>query len=105
MQPVQELLNRIRWDVSFGDAEFSVAYYDRVTNRLVTVPFRELCFDSDDHFSFGITDEIGAIHWVPYHRVRALYRNGDLVWQRVGSELAESLAVEKAWQRKSDEAG
>lgn len=82
MLPVQELLNRIRWDKAYAKGEFRVAYFDRVANSVTTVPFRELRFDSEDHFAFGVVDEVGEIHWVPYHRVRALYRNDEVIWQR-----------------------
>jgi len=32
VQPLEELLNRIKWDVEFGKAEFALAYYDRVVH-------------------------------------------------------------------------
>lgn len=83
MQPVQELFSRIRWDADFGHGEFSLDYYDRVSNTLITVPLQEIYFDPDNHFAFGVADEIGETHWVPYHRVRAVYRNGNCIWQRV----------------------
>ena len=90
MLTVQELLSRIRWDKDYAKGAFSIAYYDRVANVVKTVPFRELCFDNDDHFAFGVVDEVGEIHWVPYHRVRALYRNGEVIWQRpVGSDVLD----------------
>ena len=89
MQPVQELLSRIRWDKAYGAARFSVAYYDRVAQEVKIVPFRELCFDSDDHFAFGVVDEIGEVHWVPYHRVRALYRNDAVIWRRAATTSAD----------------
>jgi uncharacterized protein (UPF0248 family) len=82
MQPIQELLSRIRWDKEFGNAEFSVGYYDRLEDRLIRVPFKELYFDPDDHFGFQVLDEEGVNHHIPYHRVKALYRNGERIWQR-----------------------
>lgn len=82
MQPVQELLSRIRWDKDYAKGTFSVAYYDRIEKAVTTVPFRDLVFDREDHFAFGVVDEVGEIHWVPYHRVRTLYRDGEIIWQR-----------------------
>lgn len=82
MTPIHELFSRIRWDPDFGAADFIVGYYDRVTKHIVRIPFRELLFDTQDHFSFQLLDEEGALHSVPYHRVRELYRNGELIWRR-----------------------
>lgn len=82
MQPVQELLNRIRWDANWAKDEFRIGYYDRVDQRVVVVAFRELVFPKDDHFSFEFIDKKGELHSVPYHRVKAVYRNGRLIWHR-----------------------
>jgi len=33
MIPIQELLNRIKWDKSFGAGRFEITYYDRVEEK------------------------------------------------------------------------
>jgi len=82
MKPVQQILNRIRWDEDFAKHQFTIAYYDRVEKDLISVDFSELQFSSDDHFSFSFVDEFGEIHSVPYHRVKAIYSDGVLIWHR-----------------------
>ncbi|WP_024299423.1 DUF504 domain-containing protein [Methylomicrobium lacus] len=82
MKPVQEMLNRIRWDEAWADDEFKIGYYDRVEQRIVVVAFKEIFFPKDDHFSFDLIDQEGEWHSVPYHRVKAIYRNGRLIWHR-----------------------
>jgi len=82
MKPVQEMLNRIRWDEAWADDEFNIGYYDRVEQRVVVVAFKEIFFPKDDHFSFDLIDQEGEWHSVPYHRVKAIYRNGRLIWHR-----------------------
>jgi uncharacterized protein (UPF0248 family) len=82
MTPIQELLNRIRWDEEYGKADFSVGYYDRVEEKLIKVSFRELYFEKEDHFAFQIIDEEGETHNIPLHRVKELYRNGKCIWHR-----------------------
>lgn len=82
MQPVQELLNRIRWDQDYATADFEVGYYDRVENRVVRVPFQELSFPPDNHFAFELWDSNGELHHVPFHRVREIYRNRRCIWSR-----------------------
>jgi len=79
---IRELLNRIRWDREFGQADFAVGYYDRLEDRVIIVPFDALFFDPDDHFSFELSDRSGQVHTVPLHRVCAVYRNGECIWQR-----------------------
>ncbi len=82
MVTIRELLNRIRWDREFGQADFALGYYDRLERRVIVVPLAELSFDPDDHFSFLLTDAAGQLHTVPLHRVCAVYRNGECIWQR-----------------------
>lgn len=84
MIPIHELLSRIRWDASFADAEFAPGYYDRVAHKVIVVPFSEITFVPDDRFAFEVTDREGELHSVPFHRVRDVYRNGELIWRRDG---------------------
>lgn len=82
MQPVQDILNRIRWDEHWAADEFKIGYYDRVEDRLIVVEFSEIHFPKGDHFTFEVIDIDGELHSVPYHRVKAIFRNGDLIWHR-----------------------
>jgi uncharacterized protein (UPF0248 family) len=82
MIPVHELLSRIRWDEAFGKADFVIGYHDRVSGKVEYVPFTQLAFPADDHFRFVLVDEEGAVHNIPYHRVREVLRNGERIWYR-----------------------
>ncbi len=82
MQPVQDLLHRIRWDPAFAAADFAIGYYDRVADRIVQVPFAALHFPADDHFAFELYDGSGEARRVPFHRVREVYRDGRCIWRR-----------------------
>lgn len=84
MIPIQELLSRIRWDPGFGDAQFTLGYYDRVENRIMRIALREVRFDPDDRFDFRLFDPDGREHRVPLHRIREVYRDGALIWKRPG---------------------
>lgn len=81
MIPIQDLLNRIRWDGHYG-GDFVIGYYDRIVGAIVRVRFAEISFPPDDHFAFVVIDAEGAAHSVPYHRVREVYRDGELIWRR-----------------------
>jgi uncharacterized protein (UPF0248 family) len=82
MTPIQDLLHRIRWDPEFGDAQFEIGYWDRIARRIVRVPFQRVRFEKTSSFAFDATENDGSVHTVPLHRVRAVWRNGALIWQR-----------------------
>jgi uncharacterized protein (UPF0248 family) len=80
--PIHELFNRIRWDREYAGAEFEVGYYDRLEERIIRVTFRQLYFDPEDHFNFQLLDAEGERLTIPLHRVKSLWRNGELIWHR-----------------------
>ena len=82
MIPIQQLLQRIRWDAEFGRAEFVFGYYDRVRRGIVRVPFDAMRFQPGDPLSVTAVDDDGSVHHVPLHRIREVYRNGELIWRR-----------------------
>jgi uncharacterized protein (UPF0248 family) len=82
MIPIQALLQRIRWDTEFGRGEFLVGYFDRTRHGLVSVPLASLRFRAGDHFAFSAIEADGSVHEVPFHRVREVRRDGELIWQR-----------------------
>jgi uncharacterized protein (UPF0248 family) len=83
MKPVREMLSRIRWDKIWAGNEFKIGYYDRVEQRILVVSFKEIIFPGENHVSFDVIDHEGKQHSsVPYHRVKAIYRNGRLIWNR-----------------------
>lgn len=82
MIPIQELLSRIHWDRKFGHAQFVLGYYDRIERQIVKVPLARIVFEADSPGSFEAIEEDGSVHSVPYHRVREVYRDGELIWRR-----------------------
>lgn len=86
MIPIQQLLQRIRWDAEFGRADFVIGYYDRVTHGIVRVPLAQVQFEPGEHFAFTAVEADGSVHEVPLHRIREVTRNGVLIWQRPAPE-------------------
>ncbi len=82
MIPIHELLNRIRWDKEFGKGNFEIGYLDRVEGDIIVVPFKEVYFKKADHFSFQVIDSEGETHSVPFHRIKEIYKDGELIWHR-----------------------
>lgn len=61
MQPIKQLLDRIRWDREFGRGEFELGYYDRLERRVVRVPLGEIVFAPDASGFFEFMDGEGEI--------------------------------------------
>jgi uncharacterized protein (UPF0248 family) len=81
MQPLHELLHRIRWDPEFGKGKFELAHVDRVVGQDQIVPFAAIRLDEGSGM-FTFTDEDGVVRRVPLHRVRTVYKDGVVVWRR-----------------------
>jgi uncharacterized protein (UPF0248 family) len=82
MIPIQDLLHRIRWDPEFGCGEFVIGYYDRIEHEIILVPFREIRFPKDGPGIFELLDHEGQTHSIPLHRVKSVYKDGELIWHR-----------------------
>jgi uncharacterized protein (UPF0248 family) len=82
MIPIHELLARIRWDPQFGGGRFELAYLDRTKKALVRLPLERIRTDPQNRFGFEALEEDGSVHSVPYHRVRAVWCDGQLIWSR-----------------------
>ena len=84
MIPIQDMLHRIQWDPEFGNARFSIGYYDRIEGEIIRVSFQRIHFPPGEHFAFDAVDEDGTTRMVPLHRVREVWRDGKLIWERKG---------------------
>ena len=82
MQPIHELLNRIHLDPEFGRGSFEIGYFDRFEKKIIRVSFNEVTQMPDNKFSFHVFDEDGIAHCIPMHRVREVYKDGELIWKR-----------------------
>ncbi len=82
MIPIRQLLDRIRWDTAFGRADFEIGYYDRMKDRIVQVAIRQVSFTAGNHFSIEAINAEGEPCMLPLHRIRQVFRNGELIWER-----------------------
>jgi uncharacterized protein (UPF0248 family) len=82
MTPIHELLNRIRWDKEFGRGRFEIGYYDRHEDAVQRVAFREVVFPEGERHTFEVMDESGILRSIPFHRVREVIKDGQIIWQR-----------------------
>jgi uncharacterized protein (UPF0248 family) len=82
MLPIQQLLSRLRWDPRYRRGYLEIGYYDRQERRLRVVPFVALWFPPGERRVFALQDADGIWYRVPFHRVRRVWRDGRLLWQR-----------------------
>ena len=82
MQPIHELLNRIHWDPEFAKGKFELCFLDRIESQLIRLPLDDITFLSGDHYFFHYLDDEGDEHSVPFHRIKTVYKNGEVIWHR-----------------------
>ncbi|WP_126446538.1 DUF504 domain-containing protein [Sulfuricystis multivorans] len=88
MQPIHELLARIRWDAAFGKGEFVLGYWDRVAGAIRHVKLSDIGRDSDNPELLTLIDAEGRVHDIPLHRIREVWRDGRLIWRRAPERAA-----------------
>jgi len=84
MQPIHELLARIRHDRAFGRGQFEIGYFDRREGTVSRVLFQSIVFPEGERRVFELADESGQMRRIPFHRVREVYRDGQRIWHRPG---------------------
>lgn len=82
MIPIHELLARIRWDKAFGQGRFVIGYWDRLQGKLLYVDLCRTVSGADNPAFLDFADGEGTTHSIPLHRIREVWRDGDLIWQR-----------------------
>jgi uncharacterized protein (UPF0248 family) len=82
MQTLEALLHRIQWDAEFGKGAFALGYYDRIAHEERVVALESVTMDARQPKSFLLHDDGGLVAHVPLHRVRTVYKNGVIIWQR-----------------------
>ena len=82
MIPIQELLSRIQHDPDFGSGTFEIGYADRFDPEIHRVPLEETTFPPAEKLTFVFCDASGRTRSIPFHRIREVYRDGRLIWQR-----------------------
>ena len=91
MVPIHELLARIRWDTEFARGAFEIAYLDRHTVGLVRLPLERII--ARTAFGFEAEQDDGTVQSIPYHRVREVRRDGELIWSRLAPRVGKPSRV------------
>lgn len=88
MIPIQDVLHRIQWDPAWRGSLFELGYVDRVAGTIVRVPLADVGLDSGTPSTLTVRDGAGTVLRIPLHRVRLVWRDGVIFWERrVGDPL------------------
>ncbi len=83
MTPVQDLLHRIHGAPEFGRATFEIGCVDRVAAGTARVAFRKVLLGADSRLVVqNAFEDNGSPATIPLHRVREVWRDGRLIWER-----------------------
>jgi uncharacterized protein (UPF0248 family) len=88
--PIQDVLHRIQWDPAWRASRFDIGYLDRVAGTILRVPFGQLRLEAGGRASLTVLDAEGAVVTVPLHRVRQVWRDGALIWERRPDEARQA---------------
>jgi uncharacterized protein (UPF0248 family) len=80
--PIHELLARIRHDREFGKGRFEIGYRDRREGTIHRVALKEIVFPAGERRVFEVLDQTGKQRRIPFHRVREVHRDGQIIWRR-----------------------
>lgn len=84
MEPIRELLNRIRWDEEFGRGDFEIGIYDRMADAVFLQPVENVRVEKENHATFILCVD-GDVQTIPFHRIREVRKNGVCIWRRGGA--------------------
>lgn len=82
MLPIHDLLARIRHDREFGRGGFVIGYVDHDRRTLVRLPLENVIAAGGSRFALDILLADGSRIQLPLHRVRAVWKDGELIWRR-----------------------
>lgn len=78
MIPIQDLLNKIKWDKREKPVEYSIFYFDRVQSKLIQIPYTKI---KKLEGSFMVLDNEEESN-IPLHRIKKVMKNKVVVWER-----------------------
>ena len=82
MVPIQDLLHRIRWDPAWRGGRYDIGYLDRLAGGVVRVPIGPASFEHAPAGALACSDPDGTVVHIPLHRIRVVWRDGIVIWER-----------------------
>ena len=79
MQPIKDLLNKIKWDKRENPDNYSIHYFDRISKTLIKIVYASIKRFEDN---FIIIEKNHEESHIPLHRIREVRKNNIIVWKR-----------------------
>ena len=79
MQPIKDLLNKIKWDKRELPEEYLVYYLDRISQKLIKINYINIKRFEDN---FIVIEKNNEETYIPMHRIKEVRKNNVLVWKR-----------------------
>jgi len=88
--PIRDVLHRIRWDPACQGGSYEIGYVDRIAGMIVRVPFGDLRLDAGRPAALTLHDAEGLTVRIPLHRIRQVWRDGVIFWERRTGDALQS---------------
>lgn len=78
MQPIKNLLNKIKWDKREKPEQYTIFYFDRILKKLIKIPYIKI---KRLEGSFMVLNNEEKSN-IPMHRIKKVTKNNEVVWER-----------------------
>ncbi len=78
MFPIQNLLNKIKWDKRENPQDYLIFYFDRILKKLIEIPYTKIKRLEGSFMVLSNEEETN----IPLHRIKKVMKNNAVVWER-----------------------
>ncbi len=78
MQPISDLLNKIKWDERENPEQYLIFYFDRILNKLIEIPYTKIKRIEGSFMVLNNEEESN----IPLHRIKKVAKDKIIVWER-----------------------
>ena len=78
MQPIQDLLNKIKWDKRENPKKYSIFYFDRILKKLIKIPYTKIKRIEGSFMVLNNEEESN----IPLHRIKKVAKDNVVDCQR-----------------------
>jgi len=75
MTPIKDLFDKIKWDPKERKEDYEIGYWDGRLGREIRIKYENIKEYDNKFFQNGDNE-------IPMHRIKKVYKNGKLVWER-----------------------
>ncbi len=78
MQPIKDLINKIKWDKRENPEQYSIFYFDRILKKLIKIPYTKIKRIEGSFMVLNNEEESN----IPLHRIKKVTKDNIIVWER-----------------------